>query len=117
MNELRRERPRRSQRDKPLADIESLYVRVGAMTDNQEGWLASIKSSLKKDTAAWVVTFAIGILGVFCSQTTESVRFALNRADLRTKQYEEIPTEISKYIFWAELVLSLSRTTGQRKRQ
>lgn len=73
------------------------------MTDSQEGWLVNIKSSLKKDTAAWLVTFAIGILGLFSTQITESVRFALNRADLRTQQYEETATEISRFMFWAEL--------------
>lgn len=74
-----------------------------SMTDNQDGWLDNIKSSLKTQTATWLVAFAITILGLFSSHITESVKFALNRADLRTKQFEELATEVSQYIFSAEL--------------
>jgi len=73
------------------------------MTDNQDGWLVNIKSSLKTQTATWLVAFAVAMLGLFSSHITESVKFALNRADLRTKQFEELATEISHYIFSAEL--------------
>lgn len=73
------------------------------MTDNQDGWLDNIKSSLKTQTATWLVAFAIAMLGLFSSHITESVKFALNRADLRTKQFEELATEVSHYIFSAEL--------------
>jgi hypothetical protein len=66
-------------------------------------WLQGIAASLKKQTATWLVAFLIGILGLFSGRITESVKFALNRADLRTKQYEELATEISQYIFSAEL--------------
>src|ERR1039457_6332335 len=73
------------------------------MTDNPDGWLDNIKSSLKTQTATWLVAFAIAILWLFSSHITESVKFALNRADLRTKQYEELATAVSHYIFSAEL--------------
>jgi hypothetical protein len=66
-------------------------------------WLQGLLISLKTQTATWLVAFLIGILGLFSGQITESVKFALNRADLRTKQYEELATEISSYIFSAEL--------------
>jgi len=61
-------------------------------------------SSLKTQTAAWMAAFIIGIFTIFSAQITERVKFALNRADLRTKQYEELATEVSKYIFSAELL-------------
>ena len=66
-------------------------------------WLQLIAGSLEKQTATWLVAFLIGILGLFSGRITESVKFALNRADLRTKQYEELASEISQYIFCAEL--------------
>ncbi len=66
-------------------------------------WLEGLSTSLKTQTATWLVAFLIGIFGLFSSHITESVKFALNRADLRTKQYEEVATEISAYIFSAEL--------------
>jgi len=66
-------------------------------------WLQGLAISLKTQTATWLVAFLIGILSLFSGDITESVKFGLNRADLRTKQYEELATEISQYIFSAEL--------------
>jgi hypothetical protein len=66
-------------------------------------WLQGLVLSLKTQTATWLVAFLIGILALFSGRITESVKFALNRADLRTKQYEDLATEISAYIFYAEL--------------
>lgn len=48
--------------------------------------------------------FAIGIAGLFSARITESIKFAINRADLRTKQYESLCTELSTYIFRVELL-------------
>lgn len=73
------------------------------MSDNVNSWIDTIVSSLKTQTATWAVTFVVAILGVFSSYITESVKFALNRADLRTKQHEELAMEVSHYIFAAEL--------------
>jgi hypothetical protein len=67
-------------------------------------WLQGLATSFKTQTATWLVAFLIGILALFSGRITESVKFALNRADLRTKQYEELATEISQYIFSAELI-------------
>ncbi len=66
-------------------------------------WQQGIGTSLKTQTATWLAAFLIGILGLFSGRITESIKFALNRADLRINQYEELATEISQYIFSSEL--------------
>lgn len=66
-------------------------------------WLQGIVASFRTQTAAWLGTFLIGILTLFSGYITESVKNALNRANLRTSQYETLATEISAYIFSAEL--------------
>jgi hypothetical protein len=68
-----------------------------------ESWLDTIKSSFTTQTATWFVGVAITILGIFSARITEAIKFALNRADLRTSQQEELSAEISQYIFSAEL--------------
>ncbi len=55
------------------------------MSDNVNCWFDTIVSSIKKQMATWVITIVITILGLLSSYITESVKFALNRADLRTK--------------------------------
>ncbi len=70
---------------------------------NEISWINGVKLSAKTQTATWLVAFLLAILGLFSGRITESIRFALNRADLRTTQYEELATEISQYIFSAEL--------------
>ncbi len=67
------------------------------------GLLDGILKSLKTQTATWFVGLVIAMLGLFSARITESVKFALNRADLRTTQYEELATEVSQYICIAEL--------------
>jgi hypothetical protein len=69
------------------------------------GWLESIGQSLKTQTATWFVGCVIALLTVFSSKITESVKFAINRAALRPKYYEEIATDLSDFIFEAELNL------------
>lgn len=67
--------------------------------------LQGLMTSLKTQTTTWLVAFVIGLLGLFSAQITESIKFALNRADLRTKQHEELTTEVSAYIFSADLLV------------
>ncbi len=66
-------------------------------------WGEGIFVSLKTQTATWVVTFLIAILTAFSGRITDAVKSALNRADARTKQQEELATDFSQYIFEADL--------------
>ena len=78
-------------------------------------WLRSVWESLTTQTATWFVGVVILLLGVFSDRIVESVKFALNRADLRTQQYETLSTELSRYAFSAELLEEFLRegwTTG-----
>jgi hypothetical protein len=65
--------------------------------------IQSLKTSLKTQTGTWFVGAVIAILGIFSDKITESIKFALNRADLRTKQYEELAADVSSHLFSAEL--------------
>jgi hypothetical protein len=64
--------------------------------------LKSTLSPFKAQAATWFIGLVIALLGIFSSYITESVRFSLNRADLRTQKYEEMAKEVSKYIFLTE---------------
>lgn len=79
-------------------------------------WLQGLAISLKTQTATWLVAFLIGILGLFSGRITEWVKFGLNRADLRTQQYEELATEISQYIFSAELTTEFTERNWTTKK-
>ncbi|SFU86520.1 hypothetical protein [Pseudoduganella namucuonensis] len=79
-------------------------------------WLQGIAISLKTQTATWLVAFMIGILSLFSGHMTESVKFALNRADLRTQQYEELAIEISQHIFSAELTTEFIESNWTTKK-
>jgi len=65
----------------------------------------AISSSLKTQIATWFVGVLIAVLTLFSSCLTDSIKSGLNRADLRTHQYEELVSEISQYIFNAELTV------------
>jgi hypothetical protein len=79
-------------------------------------WLQGVATSLKTQAATWLVAFLIGMLGLFSGRITESVKFALNRADVRSNQYEELATEISQYIFSAELTTEFVQNNWTTKK-
>ena len=78
-------------------------------------WWQGLTASFKTQTATWLVAFLLGILGLFSGRITESIKFALNRADLRTTQYDELATEISQYIFSAELTTEFIGSSSTTK--
>jgi hypothetical protein len=67
-------------------------------------WLANVGSSLRTQTATWFVGVLIAILSLFSSKLTDTIKAALNRADLRTNSFEQIARDLSEYVFVTELV-------------
>lgn len=68
-------------------------------------WWGTLLGSLKEQTTAWLVGAIFALLSIFSSQITEHVRLALNRADLASKYYEELASDMSEYRFDAELIV------------
>ena len=66
-------------------------------------WGSGLGSSLRTQTATWFVGAVIALLSVFSSHLTEGVKASINRADLRTKSYEELSKDLSEYVFVSEL--------------
>jgi hypothetical protein len=62
-------------------------------------WLAHLLRSLVDQAGAWFVGVILALLGVFSGRFVEKIKFALNRADLRTKYYEEMAADISHFVF------------------
>jgi hypothetical protein len=62
-------------------------------------WLIHLSHSLTDQAGTWFVGLVLALLGVFSGRLVETVKFALNRADLRTKYYEQMATEISHFVF------------------
>lgn len=54
--------------------------------------------SLTDQTATWFVGVVIACLGAFSSRIVESIKFALNKADLRAKYYEELAVDLSSVL-------------------
>jgi hypothetical protein len=64
---------------------------------------AGLGASLRTQTATWFVGVVIAVLSVFSSHLTESIRFSINRADLRSKSYEELSRDLSEYVYASKL--------------
>jgi hypothetical protein len=59
--------------------------------------------SFRTQMATWIVGVLIALLTVFSSKLVESVKFGLNKADLRAKNYEELSMDLSEFMFSAEI--------------
>ena len=51
----------------------------------------------------WFALFLVAILTVFSDKIVGRVRFALNRADLRSKYYEQLALDLSTFVFYSDL--------------
>lgn len=70
----------------------------------RSSFATSIGGSIKEQTVVWLVGFLIGILTHFSSKITESIRVAINSADLGSQNYEQLAMDLSEFIFQAELI-------------
>jgi hypothetical protein len=57
--------------------------------------------------AAWFIGVVFLFLGLISSRLAEKVKFALNRADLRTKNYEELAIELSHFVFVIDRIIKV----------
>ncbi|HKM86399.1 MAG TPA: hypothetical protein VJW96_09340 [Terriglobales bacterium] len=58
---------------------------------------------ISDNIGAWLAATVVALMTVFSDKLLERIRFKLNRADLRTKYFEELAMDLSSYIFFAEL--------------
>ena len=63
------------------------------------GWLATTSHDFAGQSATWFVGVVLTLMSLFSGRLAETIKFALNRADLRTQYYEQIATDISHFVF------------------
>jgi len=56
-----------------------------------------------ENIGTWMATLTVTFITIFFDKILEKIRFSLNRADLRTKYFEEMATEFSTYLFWVSI--------------
>ncbi len=66
-------------------------------------WWRKILGILREHLTTFVTTTVVALLAVFSGQITETVKFALNRADARSDKYNSIAVELSNFVFTVEL--------------
>lgn len=64
----------------------------------------TIWETVKGNFATLLITTTIAFLTVFSDKIVGDIKFAVNRADLRTTHYEMIAADISSFTFNAEIV-------------
>jgi hypothetical protein len=62
-------------------------------------FLAQLAHSFANQAGIWFVGVILALLGVFSGKLVETIKFALNKADIRTKYYEELASDISQLVF------------------
>ena len=70
-------------------------------------WLSHFLQQFLDRGAAWFIGVVFLFLGLFSSRLAEKVKFALNRADLRTKNYEELAVELSHFVFIIDRIIKV----------
>jgi hypothetical protein len=58
---------------------------------------------ITKNVGAWLAATIVALLTIFSDKILERIRFRLNRANLRTKYFEELATDLSTYLFYSEI--------------
>ena len=62
-----------------------------------------MKNIITNNVGVWLATTIVALLTIFSDKILERIRFQLNRADLRTKYFEELAVDLSTYLFYTEL--------------
>jgi hypothetical protein len=62
-------------------------------------WLKHLLNSFTHQAGTWFVGAVLALLGLLSARITEKIKFALNRADIRIKYYEEMATNMSHIVF------------------
>lgn len=64
-----------------------------------DDWTNHLLHSLAEQAGTWFVGVVLALLGIFSGKLVETIKFALNRADLRTKYYEQLARDLSRFVF------------------
>jgi hypothetical protein len=62
-------------------------------------WTAHLLRSFADQAGTWFIGVVLALLGVFSGRLVESIKFALNRADLRAKYFEQLAVDLSSFVF------------------
>jgi hypothetical protein len=66
--------------------------------------MATIWEKIKDNFATLLITTTVAIITVFSDKIVGDIKFAVNRANLRTAHFEKMAADISNYAFFAENV-------------
>ena len=62
-------------------------------------WLNHLLHNFADQAGTWFIGVVLTFLGIFSGRLVEAVKFALNRADLRAKYFEQMAIDISAFVF------------------
>ena len=62
-------------------------------------WKTHLLHTFSDQAATWFVGVVLALLGVFSGKLVETIKLALNRADMRSKYYEELAVDLSAHVF------------------
>jgi len=62
-----------------------------------------MENIIANNVGLWLAATIVALLTIFSDKILERIRFRLNRADLRTKYFEEQAVSLSAYLFYSEI--------------
>jgi hypothetical protein len=67
-------------------------------------WWRQLFTTLREHFTTVLVTTFAGILTIFSGYIVETIKTAVNRADLRVERYQSLSTDVSSHLFSVELL-------------
>ena len=74
---------------------------------SMQSFFARLFHSFTDQAGTWFVGAVLSLLGIFSARLLEKIKFALNRADLRAKYYEEMALDVSHFVFIVDRLLKV----------
>src|SRR5262249_32289725 len=68
-------------------------------------WFTRLAFSFANQAGNWFIGFVLLVLSVFSTRLVETIKLALNRADARTKYFDEMATDISRFVFMIDRII------------
>lgn len=76
----------------------------GADDSERKGFWPSFSDTFRERLGTLLIGLLVAIFGVFSDNIIETLKFAINKADLRVERYETFSRDLSNHIFSVELM-------------
>lgn len=89
---------------------------IKKLDEFESGFFKNLFNNIIKQTSVWIVSLLIAFISIFSDFFTLQIKTGLNKANIKSGEYEKIANNLSEYIFVAELIEDFYRNHSENSK-